>query len=412
MVKKFVISIILIIATFTLRGQQGSSQGNLNFFLDCEDCDFNFVRQELKSISFVRNPELADVHIMSTESSTGSGGRKYYLQFIGSNSLVGKQAEYTYISEPSETDDEIRKGLLKLIKAGVLHYYSIAGITLNVDINFHDKNKSAANFTFDPWNKWIFNIDVGGDFEKEESQKELSYNLGGSVEKVTKAWKTNFEVNLENSIETYIDDEQEIKNEQKNVEISSNFIKSLGEHWSLGAFTNYFSDTYTNTKNNVGARVGIEYNIFPWDLCDRKMITFRYSTGGKYNQYFKETIYNKTEEMLGFEAVEIEFEFKQPWGEIETGIEGLHYLHDFSKNNINLDTYISVRLSKQLSVFVELEAEVIHDQFYLIKDESASLEDLLLERRKLATAYEFGGEVGFRFTFGSIYNNLVNERFE
>jgi hypothetical protein len=41
----------------------------------------------------------------------------------------------------------------------------------------------------------------------------------------------------------------------------------------------------------------------------------------------------------------------------------------------------------------------------------ASRDDLLLERRKLATTYEVGGRIGFRFTFGSMYNNVVNERF-
>ena len=412
--KWFALFFILLITGFTSWGQEKSGAGsaNLNFFLDCEDCDFNFVRQELKSISFVRNPDLADVHIMSTESGTGSGGNKYYLQFIGSNQLAGKLAEYTYSSEPSETDDEIRKGLIKLIKAGVLHYYSMAGMELNVEINFNDHTANADSLmNYDPWNNWIFNIDVGGDFEKEESKKKLGYNLGGNVEKITNDWKTNFGFNLINNTETYIDDEKEIKNEQKKIEIFTDLIRSLSPHWSAGAFTDYYSDTYLNTKDNIGARIGIEYNIFPWNLCDRKMFAFRYSAGSQYRQYLKETIYNKTNEMLGFEAFEIEFEFKQPWGEIETGIEALHYFHDFSKNNINLETDVSVRLSKQLSVYAEFEAKVIHDQFYLIKDEGASLEDLLLERRKLATAYEFGGEIGFRFTFGSIYNNVVNERF-
>lgn len=406
---------ILLTVGYTSWGQENSGAGsaNLNFFLDCEDCDFNFVRQELKSISFVRNPDLADVHIMSTESGTGAGGRKYYLQFIGANRFAGKLAEYTYISEPAETDDEIRKGLLKLIKAGVLHYYSMAGMELKVDIHFKEEIfKTDSLLIYDPWNNWIFNIDVGGDFEKEESKKKLGYNLGGSADKITRNWKTSFEFQLINNTESYIDDDEEIKNEQKKIEISADIIKSLSPHWSVGAFTDYYSDTYLNTKDNIGARLGIEYNIFPWDLCDRKMVTFRYSAGGQYRQYFKETIYSKTNEMLGFEAFEIEFELKQPWGEIETGIEALHYFHDFSKNNINLETDVSVRLSKQLSVFMEIEAKVIHDQFYLIKDEGASLEDLLLERRKLATAYELGGEVGFRFTFGSIYNNVVNERFD
>lgn len=412
--KWYALILILLISSYTSWGQENSDAipANLNFFLECEDCDFNFVRQELKSISFVRNPDLADVHIMSTESGTGSGGRKYYLQFIGANQFAGKLTEYIYLSEQSETDDEIRKGLLKLIKTGVLHYYSIAGLELNAEINFNDETINPDSFmNYDPWNKWIFNIEVGGDFEKEESQKELGYNLGGSVKKITIDWKTNFDFNINNNVETFIDDEEEIKNEQKKIQVSSNFIKSLSPHWSFGAFTDYYSDTYLNTKNNLGARIGIEYNIFPWELSDRKIFTFRYSTGSKYKQYFKETIYNKMNEMLWFEAVEIKFEIIQPWGEIETSIEGLHYFQDFSKNKINFETDISIRLSKQLSVYFEFQADVIHDQFYLIKDEGASLEDLLLERRKLATAYEFGGKIGFRFTFGSIYNNVVNERF-
>jgi hypothetical protein len=52
----------------------------------------------------------------------------------------------------------------------------------------------------------------------------------------------------------------------------------------------------------------------------------------------------------------------------------------------------------------------VHDQLYLPKGDT-SIEDLLLRRRKLATTYEISGRFGFRFTFGSIYNSVVNERF-
>jgi hypothetical protein len=71
---------------------------------------------------------------------------------------------------------------------------------------------------------------------------------------------------------------------------------------------------------------------------------------------------------------------------------------------------MSVRLAKQLSVYFEIESEIIHDQLYLPKGD-ASLEDVLLRRRKLATTYEISGNIGIRFTFGSIYNSVVNERF-
>ena len=57
-----------------------------------------------------------------------------------------------------------------------------------------------------------------------------------------------------------------------------------------------------------------------------------------------------------------------------------------------------------------MEYQVVHDQMYLPKG-NASLEDVLLRRRKMATDYEIRIEFGIQFTFGSIYNNVVNERF-
>ena len=91
-------------------------------------------------------------------------------------------------------------------------------------------------------------------------------------------------------------------------------------------------------------------------------------------------------------------------------IFGRHYFHDFSKSRLILDSQISIRLTRHLSVFSEVEYQLVHDQLYLPKG-NASLEDVLLRRRKMATNYELGFEFGFQFTFGSIYNNVVNERF-
>ena len=50
---------------------------------------------------------------------------------------------------------------------------------------------------------------------------------------------------------------------------------------------------------------------------------------------------------------------------------------------------------------------LIHDQLYLAKGD-ANLEDLLLQRRQLATTYEITSSIGLSYTFGSMYNNVVN----
>ena len=44
-------------------------------------------------------------------------------------------------------------------------------------------------------------------------------------------------------------------------------------------------------------------------------------------------------------------------------------------------------------------------------EEGASLEDVLLRRKMQKTDYSYYTSFGFTYTFGSIYNNVVNPRF-
>jgi len=52
----------------------------------------------------------------------------------------------------------------------------------------------------------------------------------------------------------------------------------------------------------------------------------------------------------------------------------------------------------------------VHNQISLPRGE-ASLEDVLLRRKMQATEYQFSTSFGLTYTFGSIYNNVVNPRF-
>lgn len=403
---------LLSITTLFLYSQETpKSIEQLNFFLDCYDCDFTFVRQELEFVSFVRDPKLADVHILSSSQRTGSGGENFFLNFIGLNELKGMDYEYEYMADQSETHDEIRQGLLKIIKTGILQYYSKTDYFKNINIDLVEKeNRIATQIVDDPWNKWIFRIEAGSDFQKEESQEEFSLGTELQVQKVTEDWKTRIEGSYDTDNENYYDDGEKIENHQTRTNISANYIKSLSPKWSAGIFGDYNASNFVNTKNSFGLDAGIEYNIFPWDISNRKVFVLRYLAGISNNIYEEITIYDKLKETLYYEALQLELEIIQPWGRIEARMEGRHYFHDFTKNRLNFDSQVSVRLTKQLSVYGEIRYGLVHDQMYLPKG-NASLEDVLLRRRKMATEFEISAEFGFSFTFGSIYNNVVNERF-
>lgn len=384
---------------------------SLNFFLDCEDCDFTFVRQELGFVSFVRDPKQADVHILVSESHTGSGGRKYFLNFIGLGSLEGDNYEYQFTTSQLDTDDDIRRGLLQRLKTGILQYLSKTGNFDQLEINLKtDNDKQVFNQIEDPWKKWVFRVEAGSDFQKESSKNEYSLNTEMQVEKVTEGWKTKFEGSYDTNHESYLDNGEKIINNQKRTDLALNYIKSLTSRWSIGIFTGHRSNTYINTKSSFRLYSGLEYNIFPWDVSNRKVFTLRYKAGVHTYVYNEETIYNETREIRSYQALKLELELVQPWGTIESSLEGWNYFYDFSKNKLTFDSEFSVRLAKQFSFYGQVQAQVIHDQLYLPKGD-ASLEDVLLKRRKQATTYEVRGEVGLRFTFGSIYNNVINERF-
>jgi len=55
-------------------------------------------------------------------------------------------------------------------------------------------------------------------------------------------------------------------------------------------------------------------------------------------------------------------------------------------------------------------ASLIHDQINLPKG-GATDEEILLKRKELETNYRYYFHMGLSYTFGSIYNNVVNPRF-
>ena len=65
---------------------------------------------------------------------------------------------------------------------------------------------------------------------------------------------------------------------------------------------------------------------------------------------------------------------------------------------------------KGLSVNLYGRYSIIHDQLNLPKGDITD-EQLLLQKNELATQYTFWSSIGISYTFGSIYNNIVNSRF-
>jgi hypothetical protein len=210
--------------------------------------------------------------------------------------------------------------------------------------------------------------------------------------------------------ESYEIDDETVKGISRRTDFDGNFVKSLTEHWSTGLLTEVSSSTYSNKDLAVSVRPGIEYNIFPYSESIRRDFRIFYGIGYSFLDYKELTIYDKTKETLLSERLGVRMEFKQPWGQINFSADASHYFHDFSKNHLNLHGSVSLQLLKGFSFSFWGGFSRIHDQLALPKGD-ASGEEILLEIRELETQYSSWVSIGFEYTFGSIYNNIVNPRF-
>ena len=91
-------------------------------------------------------------------------------------------------------------------------------------------------------------------------------------------------------------------------------------------------------------------------------------------------------------------------------VEYAQFLDDPSKHRGMVFGDVELRIARGLFFSINGRTSLIRDQIYLPK-EDLSNEEILVQRRQLATDYDFRLSVGLTFTFGSIYNNVVNSRF-
>ena len=127
-------------------------------------------------------------------------------------------------------------------------------------------------------------------------------------------------------------------------------VKSVNEHWSWGGSFELFSSYYNNMERAIELSPALEYNLFPYSESTRKQLRFLYTVDLKHNTYIDTTLYGKTEEALMSQSLAIALGVKQPWGSINASIEGSHYFHDFTLNQVSLNSRLNFRLFKGFSV--------------------------------------------------------------
>ena len=377
-------------------------------FLDGARIDMDYIRTEITFVNYVRDRKEADVHVLITQQRTGGGGREYTLAFIGLNTYEELRNELKFYSNRTETEDEIRKGLVQILKLGLAPYAARTPISKILSLSTNGKVKPTS--VVDKWNFWVFSFSARGRLNGEQSRKYDSVNGNISINRVTpeSRIRMGFSTSLDESTFDY-EDYQETSS-AKSSAFDGLFVQSLGEHWSAGALVNVNHSTYSNINIGFTIAPAIEYNFFPYSLSTRRQLRVLYRLGFIYAKYLEETVYGKMSEKLLNEILTITLSMSEPWGNAEVSVEGSNYFKDFAYNKLRVSANLSLRIWKGLALTMDGRYSAVHDQLSLRKGE-ASLEELLLRRTELATEFSYSLSVGFSYTFGSVYSNVVNPRF-
>lgn len=385
----------------------------LRVFLDCWRCDMDYFRMEVPFVSYVRDRKDAEVHVLVTSQETGAGGSEYTFNFIGLGTLSARNDTLTVASRPDDTDDETREDLARVFKLGLVPFLAPREIARRMDVTFHPSvggKMPTGEELEDPWDLWVFNVRVGGELDGASRESSASVDGSFSASRTTEKLKMDFRAsgNWDRDRFEYDEGDEETFT-SRNYEIEGLSVWSLTPHWSWGVTGATSGATRYNQDLTIRGGPAVEYNYFPYSESTRRQITFLYRVEAVSFNYEEITIFEKTSETRLTHKLEIGSAFNQPWGELDLSLQASNYLDDFSQHRIEFFSRFEIRLFRGLSLDVQGNAARVKDQIYQPL-EDIPLEDILLRRRELGTDYEYGVEIGFNFTFGSVFNNVVNPR--
>lgn len=426
MKKQSAFTLMLIIFPLFLFSQT-KNKDEIKVFIDCNGyCPMQFIKTEITYIDFVPDRFLANIFIQVISQSTGADGEQVKMFISGQENFKGKEDTLTFFRNSVDTDEEYRGKFLQHLKLALVPYLSKTSLAEKIIITIPvNKNEPALNATAnkkDKWNFWVFNARLNGGYNKNDYSKSYRYSSSFSGSRTTEKLKLDAGINYSKNhrditigsrTDTYIND---------NYGTYGNAVVSINNHWSYGGGVSLSHNTYSNYDNQLSLKPAIEYSLFPYKESVKKAITFYYEIGPVWNNYIDSSYYNKLKESVVQHSLSINAEFVQKWGNISAYAGWESFLNSFdlkgnkikgsSISNISIGGYIEFRIIKGLSIYCNVNADFTKGIYPNIRKDEFSADDILSNVRQYPTSNSFNSLIGISYRFGSIYNNVVNPRFD
>jgi hypothetical protein len=396
----------------------------IRVFLDCQGrvrgCDRDFFVTEIGFVNWMRDRFDSDVTILVSGLQNGGGGNENTITFIGRRKFEGMADTLIVNTLPNDPDDRIRRDLARTFTLGLARFAARSPLAKQLQVTFAAASggrpqRSAANLK-DRWNLWTYTSNVNAFVRAEELQRSINGSLAFSANRATDKWKINLSTSGNLSSQRFTIPAKgttpkfDVTNEQRTYNANSLIVRSLSPHWSAGLKAGAGYSDFLNQDLALRLQPAIEYNIFPWTEQTRRQLTFLYNVGPNLYKYQRTTVFNKDQETRFSQQLTASFVARQQWGSSNVSLDWLNYLHDVNRHALTLSGSVDLRVGRGFSLNVGGSAARINDQLYLPRAGNTE-EEILLQRQALQTGFRITTNIGVRYTFGSIYNTIVNQRF-
>lgn len=204
----------------------------LNLFLDCRTCDMNYTREEIPYVNYVRDVKEAQVFVLVTQQSAGSGGNQYTYTFAGQGSFAGMNDTLEYTTNPNQTSSEIRDMRTKLLKLGLMRFVARTPLASEIEISHNIELKQEE--VVDNWNYWVFRLSSSPRYTAEETRKTLNLMNSLEISRVTPELKFEMEIDQSINRRRFISEFLDTTYIKNGSQVNLLLVKSLGDHWSAG----------------------------------------------------------------------------------------------------------------------------------------------------------------------------------
>ena len=382
-----------------------SKETKITASIDCR-CDENYIKQETSFLDYVRDQDLADIEIFIRDERNPTGSRSFEIKIDGNNMYQGISSTGTVVGYANDTSSSLRDKLVNKLKVVLVPFLDKGEYNLKLDI---DSNYTNILPNEDKWKNWVFELSGSYNGDQEESRKTNRYEIEFEIDKLTEDWRIGAELRRNETNRKFYSDDNVYKSNRKTTSFNGRVVRSISDHFSAGIFFGAFQNTYENIDLNRYIQPAIEYSFYPYKDVLSKEITLAYKIGTGKRNYIEKTIYGYEKQKLSSQTLSLNIRFRQKWGNISSYLNATQFLNDGSKKRFSLRSDLDIRIFEGLAVRLSGNINLIREQYSLAAG-NTSIEDLLLQQRQIATDYRTGFSLGLSYTFGSIYNSIINTR--